>query len=70
MSVENVDTADDTPTDGRFERELVALLRELDEDVEPWKLRPSETSTSPTKLLVGARPGLIRSRLEGAGYEV
>jgi hypothetical protein len=68
MSVEDADTAD--ITDNRSEVELVAVLRGLGEDIEPWKLRPPETPTDPTKLLVGARPGLVRGRLEGAGYEV
>jgi hypothetical protein len=69
MSVESVDT-DDSPTDDRFKAELVAVLRGLDEDIEPWKLRPPESSGGPAKLLVGARPGIVRGRLEGAGYEV
>lgn len=70
MSVENADTPDEGPTDDRFERELVSLLRGLDEDVEPWKLRPPETTNGPAKLLVGAREGVVRGRLEGTGYEV
>lgn len=70
MSVESADTADDGPTDNRFESELVAVLRGLGEDAEPWKLRPPETSTGPAKLLVGAREGVVRGRLEGGGYEL
>ena len=38
--------------------------------IEPWKLRPSESVGNPVKLLVGAREGLVRGRLDGAGYEI
>lgn len=74
MSVENADTAEagdegDT-TDARFERELLALLRRLGETIEPWQLYPPETTADPAKLLVGAQEGVVRGRLEGAGYEV
>jgi hypothetical protein len=74
MSAENAETTetgnDDDTTDDRFESELVAILGGLDESAEPWKLRPPESADDPAKLLVGARPGLVRGRLEGAGYEV
>jgi hypothetical protein len=74
MSVENAETAetgdDDDTTDDRFETELVAVLRELGESAEPWKLRPPETSNGSAKLLIGAREGLVRGRLEGAGYDI
>lgn len=69
MSVESTDP-NDSPTDDRFEAELVSVLRDLGEDIEPWKLRPTESSNDPAKLLIGARPGIVRGRLEGAGYEV
>jgi hypothetical protein len=68
MSVDFVDTADATVE--RCEAELVAVLRGLDESAQPWKLRPLESADGVAKLLVGARPGLVRGRLEGAGYEV
>jgi hypothetical protein len=68
MSVDTVDAADATAE--RFEDELIAVLRELDESAQPWKLRPPESADGVAKLLVGARPGLVGSRLEGAGYEV
>lgn len=57
-------------TDERFEGELVAVLRGLGEEIEPWKLRPPESPSGSAKLLIGARPGIVRGRLEGAGYEV
>jgi hypothetical protein len=44
MSVESADT------DDRFEDELVAILRGLGEDIEPWKLRPPESSDNYWKL--------------------
>ena len=58
------------PPTERFEGELVALLRGFGESAEPWKLRPPESDGDSAKLLVGARPGLVRGRLEGAGYAV
>lgn len=61
---------DDSFPDDRFAAELVAVLRGLGEEIEPWKLRPPESPNNPAKLLVGARPGIVRGRLEGAGYEV
>jgi hypothetical protein len=70
MSVEDADTADNNPTDDQFERVLISLLRGFGEDVEPWKVRPPENTNGPAKLLVGAREGVVRGRLEGAGYEV
>jgi hypothetical protein len=70
MSIENADTSEEGTRHKRFESELVAILRELGEDVEPWKLRPPESADEPAKLLVGARIELIRGRLEGVGYEI
>jgi hypothetical protein len=71
MSVDSVDTVDAADaTAERFEDELVAVLRGLDESAQPWKLRPPENADGVAKLLVGARPGLVRGRLEGTGYEV
>jgi hypothetical protein len=74
MSIESTNATESTDdgdtTDGQFESELVAVLRGLGEDVEPWKLRPPESSSEPAKLLVGARVGLVRGRLEGVGYEI
>jgi hypothetical protein len=70
MSIGNADTSEGGTRHEQFESELVAILRELGEDVEPWKLRPPESSDEPAKLLVGARIGLVRGRLEGVGYEV
>lgn len=66
-------TASDSPeteSDEQFKEELVTVLRGLGEDIEPWKLRPPESSSAPVKLLIGAREGVVRGRLEGAGYEV
>jgi hypothetical protein len=74
MAVENAETAetgdDDDTTDDRFETELVAVLRGLDESAEPWKLRPPESSNDPAKLLIGAREGLVCGHLEGTGYDI
>jgi anti-sigma factor ChrR (cupin superfamily) len=74
MSIESANATESTDdgdiTDGQFESELVAVLRGLGEDVEPWKLRPPESSGEPAKLLVGARIGLVRGQLEGVGYEI
>jgi hypothetical protein len=74
MSVENAETAEtgdnDVTTDDRFETELVAILRGLDETAKPWKLRPPEISSDPAKLRVGARKWLVCGHLEGAGYEI
>jgi hypothetical protein len=68
MSVDSVDAAD---TDSeRARAELVAVLCGLDESAEPWKLRPAESADALAKLLVGAQPPLVRSRLESAGYTV
>jgi hypothetical protein len=55
MSIESADAADDSPTADQFKAELVAVLRGLGEDIEPWKLRPPESPSGPAKLLVGAR---------------
>lgn len=49
-----------------FVNELVQLLCGL--DAEPWSLRPTDDDTA--KLLVGANPGRVRGRLDGAGYAV
>jgi hypothetical protein len=68
MSIETTDVVDiagEQPED-----ELVAVLCDLDECAEPWKLRPLENGDDPAKLLVGARPDFVRDRLEDAGYEV
>lgn len=70
MFVESDDTTDDDSPDDRFVEQLIMILRGLDESAEPWKLRPPENSSDPAKLLVGARPGLMRGRLERAGYEI
>lgn len=55
---------------GRLGIELVAILRELDESAEPWKLRPPEQPDDPAKLLIGAQPKLVRNHLERAGYSI
>lgn len=70
MSVENDGATAGDSSDDRFVEHLIMILRGLDESAQPWKLRPPENSSDPPKLLVGARPGLVRGRLEGAGYEV
>jgi hypothetical protein len=69
-TADTADTTDPADTAERFEADLVAVLFRLDESAEPWKLRPPEDAGDSAKLLVGARPGLVRGRLEGAGYEV
>lgn len=70
MSVENDGTTADDSPDDRFVEQLVMVLRGLDESAEPWKLRPPENPSGSARLLVGARPGLVRGRLERAGYEI
>lgn len=70
MSIENADTSGESTRHNQFENELVTVLRELGEDVEPWKLRPPESADEPAKLLLGARIGLVRGRLEGVDYEI
>jgi hypothetical protein len=70
MSIENAGTSDGSTCHDQFESELVAVLRGLGEDVEPWKLRPPESAGDSAKLLVGARIGLVRGRLVGVGYEI
>lgn len=65
----SADTENDGLNNDRFERELVSLLCDLGEGAEPWKIRPPENN-APAKFRVGAREGLVRGRLEGAGYEV
>lgn len=67
MSVDSADAAD---TADHFRDELIAVLCGVGEDIESWKLRPPESADSAAKLLVGARPGLVCGRLEGAGYTV
>jgi hypothetical protein len=42
MSAESADP-DDSPTDDRFKAELVAVLRGLGGEVEPWKRRSPAT---------------------------
>lgn len=68
MSVDSADAADTASAES--EDELVAVLCDLDESAEPWKLRPSESADDPAKLLVGSQPDSVREHLENAGYEV
>jgi hypothetical protein len=36
----------ETATDGQFKAELVAVLSDLGENAEPWKLRPADDAVS------------------------
>lgn len=67
---DTADGADTADTTERFEAKLVVVLRGLGETAEPGKLRPPENADGVAKLLVSTRPGLVRGRLEGAGYTV
>ncbi len=55
---------------GRHSTELATILCEMDESVEPWKLRPAEQSDDSARLLVGAQPDHVRDHLEDAGYSI